>query len=419
MKKYSILIITLLSLAWLNGVSLQECLLNLRRQTPLAENLILAEEQKLMTNKKLKANYLPMVFLTADAGWNSEVTQIDLGSGAPFSPPAPDKDRESVGLEVKQLVWNGGINSLMRETNDLETRARILETKSAIHEREIELVNLYYQILSLNESIAIAELQRANQNNRLKQVEASLQSGIREYTDVQLVRLDVLAINDKITVLNHAKEAAIKQLSRLCGLEVSAGAEFTMPVFDVVSSDEIARYELQRLETLASMHRLKSRLATRKNYPSIAARASISYGKPGFDLFSTEFHEYYSVGVNLSWKIWDFNQRNQEKRIALNEAKILESNKANLLITINNEILNVDSEIESTHSQIQNSLERVELLEGIVSVFENKYDAGMITTNELLIQTNNLLSAQMELQKSRIRLSAFQAKKILLMGGKI
>jgi outer membrane protein TolC len=380
---------------------------------------MLYEKQKALLDRKLRFTYRPSLYLVGDAGYNSEVTAIDLGSNLPINPPVPDKDRESIGLEIRQLIWDGGITSVSRKMNKLEADSGVQEAMAAVHNREIEATNLYFKIINLTESISIFELHQANLNTRLEQVDALFRNGLRENSDVQLIRCDLLTLDNNLVGLVNEKKASIDQLAALCNFSLDETMDFTLPVLPESNNTVISRNEVIRLETLASLQKVNSTLATKKSYPTITARANYSYGKPGFDMFSTDYHDYYSAGINLSWKLWDFRQSTYDKRIALNKAKILETTKSDLLLTINNALKSIDSELESTRIHIRNAQVKVSLLEDIVKAYTDKYNSGVITTQELLIQSNNLMSARIELQQSNTRLTALQATRILTMGGKL
>ncbi|MCK9309463.1 MAG: TolC family protein [Candidatus Cloacimonetes bacterium] len=419
MKKilFSLLAIAMAFSLW--SLSLQECLQNLRQTTPLKGNIANIEGQKKLKDKSLTAGYYPSLSVVGDLGYNSEVTSLNTGSAMPISLPEPDKDRESLGLELKQMVWDSGATQLMKQMNNLESQAKTWEVSAAMDSREMEAVSLYYSVISLTEALAITELQTGSLNSRLEQVKSAYQNGIREASDVQLVSYDLLSNSDRVNSLQKSKQAALDKLARLCGMELSSDVELSIPDLLLPETEEFNRAELRRLETLIALQQTNSRLAKRKNYPQVYARAMAGLGKPGYNMFSTDLHDYYSIGLSLSWKIWDFGQGLQESRIAMNEAAIMEANKANLLLSLQNELSGLDAELESVDNNIASSRQKVELLEKIVQAYEGKYSSGIITTTELLIQTNNLLSAKLELQSSVTKLSALQAKKLLLLGGKI
>jgi outer membrane protein TolC len=400
-------LVILIALFWAGGIaalSLEECLTNLRQTTPLQENQARVLEQRDYQDKLLQAAYYPSLNLNAELGYNSEVTKMDLGSGLPISAPEPDKDRESLGLELRQLLWDSGTNSLMKEINTFQSQAKTFDVNAAIHLREMETVAVYYQVLSYTESLAIVKLQKDTLRSRLAQIEAAYRMGVREISDVQLVQHDILSIDDKIYTIQMAKQ--------------DQDTSFTKPLMDVSADNNFTRAELSKLDALAELQRVSARLATRKNLPQIFARATAGYGKPGYDMFSTQWHDYYSVGLSFSWKIWDFGQRKQESSIARTEADIIEANKANLLISLQNEISALDAEMQELENSILNRQQKVELLMEIVKAYSNKYDSGIITTTELLTQSNNLLSAKLDLQSGQTKLSALEAKRLFVLGGK-
>ncbi|MDD4310083.1 MAG: TolC family protein, partial [Candidatus Cloacimonetes bacterium] len=273
MKRTASILLAFLIAFSLKGISLQECLISLRQNTPLIESVARVELQKGLRDKNLQAGYYPSLSVVGEMGYNSEITKIELGSGLPINPPIPDKDRESIGLEVKQLVWDSGITGLMKEMNNLESKAKALEIGAVINTREMEAVSLYYQVLTLNESLAITQLQKSSLLSRINLVESAYANGIRELSDVQLVKYDMLSLEDRINVLFEAKQAAVDKLSRVCYIELGNEVEFTLPVMTKPENEEFKRNELSRFDVLVELQRTNARLASRKNYPQVLARA--------------------------------------------------------------------------------------------------------------------------------------------------
>ncbi len=416
-------IITILSLmylsAFLNSVTLSECLSSLRDTTPISDQLVLYENQMHLTNEKLNANYLPSLYLTGNASWNSEITKIEFGSAIPVNPPTPDKDREGLGIELRQMIWDGGITSLSKKANKLNSEANVLESISRVRAREQEAASIFFNIVNFTDTIEILELQRSNLNARLSQTEQLHQNGLKEISDVRLVQLDLLKLDGEIVSLKVKKRTAIRKLSQLTNLNLMSETEFIFPFYFENSSQKVKLFEIERLDALISLQKLSAKMINRKLYPQITAKADYSYGKPGYNMFSTDYHDYYSAGVGLSWKLWDFNQVAKEKRIALNQAEIISATKDDLLLTIDHQLKTIDSEIRSINYLLELSNERVALLTEIVSSFEHKFESGVITTSDLLVQSNNLMSAQIEQRQYRTNLSALEVKKILTLGGKL
>lgn len=419
MKRLVMLLLIAFLIPTLPAISLEECLTHLRQNTPLKDNQAIVAEQKAGQERMLQAAYYPSLSLSADLGYNSEVTKIQLGSSAPFSLPVPDKDRQSIGIELRQMLWDSGITSLQKQVNTLQSEAKAADVIASIHQREMEAVASYFQVIACSDGLAILDLQKATLTAKLIQVEAAKGLGIREASDVQILQHDIYNLEDQIQSLQKLKAAAIDRLSRLCGLPLAMNSSFTIPEIAESEAALFNRAELSKWESLAEAQRLNARLAKRKNLPQIYARANAGYGKPGYDIFSTDWHDYYAVSIGFSWKLWDFGQRQEESRIAAQEAELAVANQANLLISLQNEISAVDYEIQGLQNSLSRSQQRELLLEDILAAYSEKYDAGVITTTELLYHTNLLLSARLERQSSQNQILALEAKKRLVWGDKL
>ena len=248
MKRFAIAITFIILFTTLKGITLQECLESLRNSVPISEQIILYEKQQKLTNKKLNANYLPSLYLVGNASWNSEVTQIDLGATAPFTAPAPDKDRESIGVQLQQTIWDGGTTHVSKQVNRLEADADQLGVMASVHQREIEATALYFRIISTSETIEVMNLQKSSLNSRLEQTESLVSNGLKEDSDIKLVNLDLMKLDNQIYKLEHQRLAAVEQLSQISGLHLTDDMSFD-PVADFIQPGvEFVRKEIEKLE---------------------------------------------------------------------------------------------------------------------------------------------------------------------------
>lgn len=418
MRKLCLLSAVLL-LNSLGGVTLQDCLAGLRTDSPVTANLQSVEQQQIWKQKALQTAYYPTLYVNGEAGMNSEVTEMSLGSALPLKAPQPDKDREAVGLELRQLIWDGGMVRGQKQLTELEAKLKTYEFQSSLNALEMEVVNRYYTIISLGLSMKATRLHLQSQNARLETTQAGLINGLREKADVLLLRSDIIGLEDKLSELGKQRQIAIDRINRLCGLELNASMDFDAPSFAPILGNELHKPELEKLGIMAEMQEVNAKLALRKNLPNISARFSGAWGKPGYDMFSTEFHEYYSAGVQLSWKIWDWGQRSYEHRAARQEAEQLLRSKENVEIGIKNELAAIDRESAQVEESIRSNKDRLALQKQLLQIYEEKYTNGLISTTELLVQSNKLLSAELELLASETQLSALAAKRIYTMGDRL
>ncbi len=419
MKRNLLITVFILWAISLIGVSLQDCLSALRENSPISKNLQELELQAKMKDKALQKAYLPNLSLSAEAGANSEVTRMSLGSALPLKAPVPDKDREAVGLELRQLVWDAGITKGQRQLSSLEMQAKKLDYQSSLQAQEMELLNRYFEIIGLDLSQQTLALNLDSMNARERALQAGLESGVRERADLLLLQSDILKLEDRIEGLKRQREAAVQRINRLCGMELEADMEFMLPQIPSLNAEVLQRAELSKLDVLAKMQRENSSLAKRKNLPQVSARVSGAYGKPGYDMFSTQFHDYYSAGIVLSWKLWDWGQRSYESKVAESEAGQLERSKENMELNIRNELLSLNKETEQLVHSTGQIARRVALLEDVQRIYEEKYELGTLGTTELLLQNNSLLEAKLELQSTKTKLRALEAKKIYIMGDRL
>jgi len=141
-----------------------------------------------------------------------------------------------------------------------------------------------------------------------------------------------------------------------------------------------------------------------KTKPKLSAFAQVGYGRPGFNMFYTDFDKFYLVAARLNWNIWDWKQSNRESQIYEIQSNIIENQKEtfnkNLQISAEKEL----SDIQKYDELIKQDNEIITLREKIVNTASSQLDNGIITSSEYMSEHNNSLQAKLNLEIHKIQL---------------
>ena len=111
----------------------------------------------------------------------------------------------------------------------------------------------------------------------------------------------------------------------------------------------------QKIDILKDMTKIQTK-------PKFSAFAQVGYGRPGFNMFYTDFDKFYFFAAKLNWNIWDWKQKIAGKnKSMISRSSIIETQKE----TFNK---NVQVSLEKELSDIQKYEELVKLDNEIIEV---------------------------------------------------
>ena len=115
---------------------------------PLAEQKILYESSTDLKIKNLDKNYLPKISISGQSSYQSDVTEIDIGTPL-FTVPEMSKDQYKIYLNVNQLIYDGGSTSSLKEIERCQLIANNQKIEVELYELKEKINGLYFSILLL------------------------------------------------------------------------------------------------------------------------------------------------------------------------------------------------------------------------------------------------------------------------------
>jgi len=104
------------SLEQLNEMAIQ--------QFPLTRQRVLVDENLAIQKSIFQSSYLPQANISAQAGWQSEVTELPIKiPGVPINTLA--KDQYRIQMEVTQLLYDGGLVKNKKKISTLNSTTEL------------------------------------------------------------------------------------------------------------------------------------------------------------------------------------------------------------------------------------------------------------------------------------------------------
>jgi len=390
-------IITLISFLFFSTVvfsqkTIEYCQQKARAHYPKFSNIGILEKTAEYSISNANKSYLPQLNLSAKATYQSDVTAIDLKTPLPIEVDFPrmSKDQYQAVLEMSQLIWDGGYTNNKKE----ETKAE-LESQKAGFEVELytlrdRIANLYFGILSIKEQKAQAYLMEKELERNLKQVEAYVEGGLANESDLDFVRVEQLNIKQRIVEIELLEKSYIKVLSIMIGEELRNETKFEEPKLSQKNlSSQIQRPELRAFESQINLLDTKKKIINTQSMPQFAAFAQGGYGKPALNMFNENPDFFAIIGLRMSWNISSFYTK-LNKRLTLESNKqLIESNKEAFLFNTNLQLESQKTEVERLEKLLQSDKDIIQIRERIKQAAEYKLENGTMSVGDYLKEVNS------------------------------
>lgn len=366
-----------------------------------------------LKKQNLKVSYLPKLDFNATSTWQSQVTGLDISLPAPMSLDLPkaDKDQYKLTLDVSEVIWDGGATkakSLMEDFNQTLEKNRVDIEVFNVKDR---ITNLYFNLLILKVTESQLSLMCAELDKRMLEVESGVKSGYLTSSTIDGLKAEKLKLLQSLDAVPAQRKTLISSIKSLTGVEFSDSVTFVTP-----NPDELMELNCKRPEFTGFAYQQKvlnasSNLVSRKRYPVLAGFATAGYGKPGLNMLSNEWDNYFLVGAKLSWNIWDWNTVKKERQQFKIQDNIVDYRKQAYLDSYQSQIEAIRLEITKLKNQLSKDQEIVQLLHQVTERSASALKNGTITSSVFLTDFNSESRAKLELELRNIKLSQ---QKVLL-----
>ncbi len=392
-------------LSLLDAYSLLEKNYPILQNSGLLEQIYQKEIQQLDIAKK------PQLFIKADGRIQSQ--SVSLKSDNPMFPIEIDQPIWSVKTyaEAQYSILDGGRNEAQRTLKEVKLKAdlqNIEVNRFALRER---INQLFFGITLLREQSKLFDISLKDLEVRKAQVAAGLEMGVlleSELTKIKVKELEIKSMQDNV---GFQVAGLVNTLSILVGEEISNEAKLNFPI--ISSPTEIPKlnrpeqeyFKLQREAILAQSAIVD---VEKKLQLSAFAQAGIGYPNP-LNFLADEVAPYGILGIQMNWKIADWNKSKVDKEILSLQSQKLSQAQETFNFNLNSKKAQYQADVNRLLFLIEQD-EKIANLQGeILKQLAAQLEEGVITSSEYITQVNaellsrqNLLIHQTELAKLQV-----------------
>lgn len=393
------------------GQTLEECQQAAERNYPLISQYGLIEKTTDLTMSNLSKGWLPQVTASAQATYQSDVVAWPDQMQTIYQQMGLDmkglkKDQYKVGIDVQQMVFDGGAISSQRDIAREQGRVQEAQTEVTMYQVRRRVNEMYFGLLMLDEQIALNnDLQSLLAANEQK-LSSMWKRGTASESDYQAVKAERLNVMQQATTLDAQRRAVMRMLSAFCGMEVT---HVEKPALIALPSQDVAlRPELKAIDAQLSLANAQERLLNAALRPRLSLFASGFYGYPGYNMFDDMMSHDWSwngmVGARLSWNLGAFyTHRNDKAKIRL-QRDMAETSREVFLFNNRLELIQQNENIEQYRRLMNDDEEIIALRSSVRKAAESKLAHGIIDVNDLVKEINAENAARVQQSMHEIKL---------------
>jgi outer membrane protein TolC len=252
-------------------------------------------------------------------------------------------------------------------------------------------------------------MKKESLDERIKIVASAVKNGVSLPNELDNLRAEALLTDQQQMELLMNKNTTLSLLGILIGSEIAEDVQITNPTpKGVLPSLEIKRPEIELFVLQKNKLDQSEKLLKRTHLPYIYAFAQAGYGRPGLNMLTNSFDDWYMGGVGFAWNLWDGNKTKNDRAILRVQKKSIDIAQENFERAVNSSLTQELNNIKKLENMLMIDDELVMLKEKIAKRSASALDNGTITSADYIRDLNAALQAKAMLQIHKLQL--IQAK---------
>jgi len=409
----------LLSMLFLFGIGLEQlaaqdtitldfCYQQIQKTYPLIRQAGLLDKSSDLRTKNLNKNYLPQFNVNGSANWQNQVTEvvIPLPAGLPqLQGPVIPKDQYKLTLDVNESIYDGNVTNYQKKLEKFNLNVDKKNVDASLYLLKDQVNQFFFSILLDEQNIRLFKETKKQLESKLKEVESAVKNGAVLKMDADLIRAEIIKLDQNTYELSMDRLAGIRMLSELISMTLDENSVFKTPRITIPGLNyENKRIEYELFDIQRDRVNLMKNMVTTKWNPKFWAFGQFGLGRPGYNFLSSDIAPMLMVGAKLTWTPWNWNANRNEKKIYDIQGDILknqqESFDKNLRVTTQKNI----TDITKLSDLILKDQELIDLRAGITKTASSQLTNGVITSSDYILRVNDETQARMGLEIHKIQL---------------
>ncbi len=375
-------------------VAQQPALLSLTKAYELAtQNYPLIKQRELLkqtaeiTIDNLSKGFLPQFSVSAQATYQSDVTQVNIPvPGIKITPPS--KDQYKLVADVNQLVYDGGLIKEQKNIQQLNEAAEQQKVEVELYKLKERINQLFLGVLYLDEQLHQNTLIQQDLNIGIKKTEALVNNGVAFRSNLNVLKAELLKAEQRAIEIRASRKGYTDVLGLFINQTLADTVVLAKPELIIPVANDIQRPELKLYSTQEKLLAGQYKIIDARNKPKASLFVQGGYGRPGLNFLNNEFALFYTKGVRLNWSFGGWYTQKKEKQLIDINTKFIGIQKETFLLNTNTALQQQNAEINKLQQLLAKDNEIIALRISIKDAAVAQLENGVITASDYWREVN-------------------------------
>jgi outer membrane protein TolC len=336
----------------------------------------------------------------------------------PVSIPSLPLDQYKIWADVNQTIYDGGLTKARKSIEKATFEAEVQQTETDLMSVKQQALQAYFALQATRKNMDILGVSLKELEERKKILQAAVSGGVVLQDNLLAIEAEVLRLRQKLSEIRLTGIQMTKILSVLMDTTLEEDIALAGPDEPIAADGEVTRPEYLLFNWQKEKLAASRDVISAGDLPRLYAFGQGAYGRPGYNMISTKFHTFYSVGIGMKWNFMQYGDSKRQKKLFDIQEELVDIRKQNfddqLGILISNEKSNRKRYVE----MIEQDEQIIALRKEITASAFSKLSNGTVTATDYLEELDKEIVARMQLETHRIQLLQ-SAYTIQLLQGKL
>ncbi|MEI7982079.1 MAG: TolC family protein [Bacteroidota bacterium] len=389
-------------------ITLEFCYQQVQKTYPLVRQADLLDKSSDLRTKNLNKNYLPQFNINGSASWQNEVTEvvIDLPANLPqLQGPVIPKDQYKITLDISESIYDGNITNYQKKLEKFNLNVDRKNVDATLYLLKDQVNQYYFNMLLAGQNINLLQDTKKQLESKLNEVESAVRNGATLKMNADLIRAEIIKLDQNIYELSTDRLASMRMLSELISMPLDVNSVFKTPVVNIPGLNyENKRIEYEVFGIQRERVNLMKNMVTTKWNPRLWAFGQFGFGRPGYNFLATEIAPMAMVGAKITWNPWNWNANRNEKKIYDIQGDILKNQQESFDKSLRVTTQKITSDITKLSDLLIMDQELVDLRVSITKTASSQLTNGVITSSDYILRVNDEIQARMGLEIRKLQL---------------
>jgi outer membrane protein TolC len=410
MRKRILLLLNLLLLAGYYAMgqgdarfTLEEAQRLAARNYPLIRQKDLVRKTSGLTIDNLRTSFLPQVNFSAQASYQSAVTEVPVKIQG-FAPEPLSKDQYRALLDVSQLIYDGGSFQHQQKLRAWDERIENEQIEVAMQQLRETINQIYFSALFAVEQVKLTRIVDKDLEAGIRRVQAQVEHGTAFRSALASLQSEKLRNLERQYEWEDTRRGLLDVLSLYTGIPLSYQAILAWPAQQQTQLTEtITRSEISLIHAQDSLLQERDRLIDVRNRPRLSAFVQGGYGRPGLDMLKNEFWPFYVAGLRVNWGLSSLYTSKRDREILEVQRQVLTVQEDQFLLQTRARLRQQESDIRKWGRLLPVDEEIIGLREQVRAATQAQLDNGVATAADYIREVNAVDQARLQLLMHKLK----------------